>query len=192
MQKYDERYTKILDDLLEQAGGKEYCLRQILTHWNLKIFNKGYLLKNRKKMINMIKDKFYENLEFNESDFINVEISTTLWNKHIFKFYFYDSKNHVFFEYSIKTDQVEKFQLFDGDDKNYQNSFFAKLGNGNCLWKSYQESLVKKEDKKVDQNEEQVKKEIDEIMGKMKSSKAELITEMQNNEKIECDKCFVL
>lgn len=137
MTQLDDRYTKILDDLMDKSGGKEYCLRQILTESDYKRFVEEYRTTHKKAIFDQIQQKFYKDTQFDENNISNVDVSQSQWNKYIMKLYFYDNSNHKFFEYYVKTDQVENVPLFQDDREVFTASFFSKLRNGNTLWDKY-------------------------------------------------------
>ncbi len=156
MAQLDERYLKILDDLLDKSGGKEYCLKQILTESDYKRFAEEYKKEHKKDIFDRIQEKFYKTesgTRFDENNFANLEISQSQWNRYIMKFYFYDNVNHRIFEYYVKTDQIENVPLFQDERDVFSGSFFSKLKNGNTLWDKFsrdmEEIRIKKEVEKM-------------------------------------------
>lgn len=146
----NENYEKILDDLLNQSGGKEYCLRQIISESDYKKFSEEYKVNNRQTIFDKI-CKLYDDDTYDETKIMNIDINASLWNKYIMKLYFYDTINHRFFEYYIKTEQVENVSLFEDDNKTYSKSFFTKIKGGYTLWEEYEKfSAKQQQDKEVE------------------------------------------
>jgi hypothetical protein len=171
-----KKYDKILDDLIEMIGGKEYCLRQLICEGEHKNFIKKYKEDNKKFILDQI-SKFYDSVPYDEKNIIDVEISNALWNKYIMKIYFYDKENHKFFEFSVKTSKVEEQLLFETLDtdcdnsanaKTYPKSFFSKLKEGVIMWEKYSKVL---ETKNMEEYEEKVQKEKEYFLEKMKKFK---------------------
>jgi hypothetical protein len=145
----EEKYEKILDCLLKASGGKEYCLRQVLTEFDYNQFSKDYRQDHRQDIYNRISERFYQDgTVFDEGNIADIEISKTCWNKFIMKLYFYDTVNYKLFEYYIKTDKIENTSLFEDNDKVFSKSFFPKMRNGNALWDEYKDFLEKEEREK--------------------------------------------
>lgn len=150
----NENYEKILDDLLNQSGGKEYCLRQIISESDYRKFSEEYKNNFRSTILDKI-SKLYEQPRredsYDETKIINIDINASLWNKYIMKLYFYDTVNYRFFEYYIKTEQVENVSLFEDDNRTYSKSFFTKVKGGYTLWEEYEKFSVKQQqDKEVE------------------------------------------
>lgn len=141
--KIADDYESILDSLIEKIGGKECCLKQLLCENDYKSFSHNYKSKNKNKILEKI-EKLYEK-DYNQKNIVDVEISNTLWNKYIMKFYFYDECNFKFFEYLVKTEEINEISIFDEsidydeqeDLKTYPKSFYSKLRGGNLLWEKY-------------------------------------------------------
>jgi hypothetical protein len=174
-------YNKILDNLIEMIGGKEYCLRQLLFEGDHKKFISEYKIKNRDFIINQI-PKFYDSMPYDEKNIVDIEISSSVWNKYVLKIFYYDELNHRFFEFSIKTNRVEEVSLFelsddcDDDSKNYSRSFYSKVKGGNLLWEKYNKLL---ENKKMEEYAEKLQKE--KIMFAEKMKKFNFISTKNKN-----------
>jgi hypothetical protein len=177
-----EIYNTIIDNMIDQIGGKEYCLQQLLpesVHLN---FIKEYSKKCREHVLDIIKNQFYENILFDSSCIQNVDINSVVWNKHLMKIYFYDNKNYLFFEYNIKTNTVVNVSLFEDDDYQvYHKSFFVKLRNGNALWTQYTNNI---EYEKHQKYIEKVKKNEEFFIEKMKDFKFLNIDEIDLTDKM--------
>ena len=137
-------YEKILDDLLNQSGGKEYCLRQIISESDYRKFSDEYRTNNKSIILEKIQ-KLYGETPIIPTNLIDIEITPTQWNKHLMKLYFYDTVNHRFFEYSIKTIQAENVSMFEDDNGTYQKSFFNKVKGGYALWEQYNQPLIERQ-----------------------------------------------
>lgn len=166
-----EKYNKILDDLIEQIGGKEFCLQQTIPENIHKNFINDYRNNNRNFMLEEIHKNFYDTMQFNKDNIIDIEISSSFWNRHIMKIYFYDNINHRIFEFYIKTHKIEEVSLFketENNEKHFSKSFYAKLKNGNILWEKYNVIL---EEQKSEEYAEKLKKEKEFFFSKMKKFK---------------------
>jgi hypothetical protein len=166
-------YNKIVDELIDMIGGKEYCLRQLLCENDHKKFISDYRNKNRENILEQIV-KFYDSphIRYNNKNIIDIDISSGHWNKYILKIIFYDQENHRFFEFSIKTNKVEEISLFeaitgydDEDSKSYSRSFYSKIKGGSLLWDKYNKIS---EEKKMEEIVEKLNKEKQLFAEKMK------------------------
>lgn len=150
-----QKYDTIVDKLLEKIGGKEYCLRQLLPESDHRSFIVEYRNNNRKNIMKFLQERFYKELVgdkealFDENNFVDIDVNSAIWNRHIMKMYFYDTENNKFFEYYVKTGEVENVSMFEDDEvKTYPKSFFSKIRNGNSLWEQYKQILDKNQQEK--------------------------------------------
>jgi hypothetical protein len=168
---YNPEFPKILDELIDMIGGKEYCLRQLLCECDHKKIVSEYKKKNRDFILGQL-PKFYDSVPYDEKNIVDIEISSGAWNKYILKIFYFDQEYNRFFEFSIKTNSVEEVSLFeacdDEDSKSYSRSFFSKLRGGNLLWEKYNKVL---EDKKIEESVEKLKKELQSFNENMKKFK---------------------
>jgi hypothetical protein len=169
-EKKNESYEKILDDLINLIGGKEYCLSQLISEGEHRNFLSGYKKDNRQKILDQISE-FYDSTVFDENNILDSEITNALWNKYIMKLYFYDQENYKFFVYLLKDQKVEEVMLFMNDsdeEKTYTKSFFSKIKGGNNLWEKYNKILEQKE---VEKCVEKVQKDKEFFIKTMKNFK---------------------
>jgi hypothetical protein len=169
--KQTQEYDKILGELIEMIGGREYCLRQLLFEGDHKKFISEYRKKHRDFILEQL-PKFYDSVPYDEKNIVDIEISSGAWNKYILKIFYFDQEYNRIFEFSIKTNAVEEVSLFeacdDEESKSYSRSFFSKLRGGNLLWDKYTKIL---EEKKMEEYAEKLKKEVQFFNEKMKKFK---------------------
>jgi hypothetical protein len=167
----NKEYEKILDELIDMIGGREYCLRQLLFEGDHKKFISEYRKKHRDFILEQL-PKFYDSVPYDEKNIIDVEISSGAWNKFILKIFYFDQEYNRFFEFSIKTNRIEEVSLFeacdDEESKSYSRSFFSKLKGGNLLWDKYSKVL---EAKQMEEYAEKLQKEKQLFNEKMKKFK---------------------
>ncbi|ATZ80465.1 hypothetical protein BMW23_0412 [Bodo saltans virus] len=140
-------YDKIIDDLFECTGGKEYCLFQILPEHDYKKFVKKFIMEYGELIYKKIEELYTKNdMIFNKSSIIELEISSTIWNKYMMKLYYFDRSTHKLFEFNIKNNSACEISLYDSkipsDSKacrlfgghSYSSCFLTKTKNGSALW----------------------------------------------------------
>lgn len=139
-----ENYEKILDTMLNLMGGKEYCVKQVVTeNIHKKIIN-DFRNNNKQHIFSLFKNFYTDN--FDEKNIINVDINNSHWNNYFLKIVYYDTENFRFFIYNIKKNILEETSLFinDDDEKNYSKTFFSKIKGGNNLWDKYEKHIENK------------------------------------------------
>jgi len=141
MTEAEKEYDEILNKMIEKIGGKEYCLKQLLSEGEHKDFLKKYLKKN--------KEKIYLNFTNHEEeiDIIHIEIASSLWNKYLFRIFLYDTKKYEMYEYNIRDKSMIKMEIFSNEIKNsdklFPKSVFYKFRGGNVLWENYEKNVLK-------------------------------------------------
>ena len=136
--------SKILDELFECAGGKEYCLKQIISQHDYKKFIVKYVSENKQIIYDKIKQTYTDDNKFDMQKIIELEISETCWNKYIMKLYYFDTENLFIFEYSVKTEKIIQIPFFNDEFENkhsYANTFLTKIKNGMKLWNSVEKRI---------------------------------------------------
>jgi hypothetical protein len=163
----NEEFENVLDTLIDQYGGKEYCLSQVLSESEYRNFYKEYRTNNRQVILDKI-SKLYESGGFDEANIIDIEINSSIWRDYIMKLYFYDKVNYRFFEYNIKTDQVVNYTTFENSTKTYVKSFYTKIKWGNMLWDEFEKYLTKLKEEEQIENEKRYRLFFLEKIKKMK------------------------
>ena len=164
-------FNTVLDELIDSMGcedysGKEYCLRQTISESDHRKYIREYQKTYRDNLLNKISSFYRDGENFSEDNFTEVDINNTIWTQHLFNIYFYDKVNYRFFEFSMKTNDIEEVSLFkfcdDDDDelsKTYPKSFFSKIKGGILLWENYSdylnEIMMEKREKKLKQKREE-------------------------------------
>lgn len=178
-------YSKLLDEMIEMIGGKEYCLRQLLCEYDHKKIISEYKKEHRNFILEQL-PKFYDSVPYDEKNIVDVEISGGSWNKYILKIFYFDQEYNRIFEFSIKTNSVEEVSLFepcdDEESKSYARSFFSKLRGGNLLWDKYNKIL---EEKKIEETAEKLREELRSFNEKMRKFKFISSDELGDMELIE-------
>jgi len=165
-------FDTVLDELIDSMGcddysGKEYCLRQTISESDHRNYINNYRKTYRNEILNKISSFYRDGENFSDHNFSDVDINNTIWTQHLFNIYFYDKINYRFFEFSLRSGDVEEVSLFkfcdDNDEdefsKTYPKSFFSKVKGGILLWETYSdhlnEQLMEKREKKLKQKREE-------------------------------------
>lgn len=153
-----ERYNAILDGLIEELGGKEWCLKQLISESLYNNFANNYQEVHHDLILNLIEEKYYKfvNMDFSKENFKKLDVLSGVWIKYIMNLYFYDVVNNRIFEFSIKKHTVTEIDIFEDEDNKIQaKSFFSKIKNGNSLWEKYKKTLDESNSEKINKENEE-------------------------------------
>lgn len=132
-----DNYNTILDNLVEMVGGKEYCIKNLISETDYKMFLNEYRNKKETFIYNLL-EKFYPN--YDKSNIIEVDVLSNYWIPYFMKLHYYDYVHFKFFEFSIKNNTFVEIPTFSTNELIISKSFYLKIRNGYELFDKYENS----------------------------------------------------